>query len=122
MSLVDKQSWGLRNRTPPVEARPKVVPTSEGPAPAKVPRSATPASRELFGVSRANLGLLIASLTLSLYALLRFRSLSTPSESYALCSPRGANVFTVDDAKPRVQCLVVHHSHFTDVGTLGMVE
>ncbi|EPT02697.1 hypothetical protein FOMPIDRAFT_1035858 [Fomitopsis schrenkii] len=64
---------------------------------------------------------LAASLTLSLYAILRYRSLSTLPESYALCSPDGANIFTVDDAKPRAQCLVVHRSHFIDVGTLDEV-
>lgn len=84
-----------------------------------MPNSATPASRLLFGVTRTNLALLAASLTLSLYVILRYRSLSTLPESYALCSPDGANIFTVDDAKPRAQCLVVHRSHFIDVGTLG---
>ncbi|KAH9830731.1 amidohydrolase family-domain-containing protein [Rhodofomes roseus] len=121
MLSVEKQSSGLRNRTPPVEARRKVVPTSEGPALAKVPRGATPASRGLFGMSRTNLGLLIASLTLSLYALVGFRSLSTVPESYALCSPNGPGIFTVDDARPRAQCLVVHRSRFTDIGTLEEV-
>ena len=122
MSPTEKQSSGLRNRTPPVEprrAQNKTDPTSRRAAPAKVPRGATPASRLLFGVTRINLVLLAASLTLSLYAISRYRSLSTLPESYALCSPDGANIFTVDDAKPRAQCLVVHRSHFFDVGALG---
>lgn len=122
MSPAEKQPSGLRNRTPPVEpqcAQSKTARGSRRTAPTKVPRDATPASRLLFGVTRTNLVLLVASLTLSLYAISRYRSLSTLPESYALCSPDGANIFTVDDAKPRAQCLVVHRSHFIDVGTLG---
>ena len=121
MSPAEKESSGLRNRTPPVDPRrvqDEPAPASRKTAPAKVPK-ATPASRLLFGVTRTNLAFLAASLTLSLYAISRYRSLSTLPESYALCSPHGANIFTVDDAKPRAQCLVVHRSHFIDVGTLG---
>ncbi len=41
-------------------------------------------------------------------------------EAYALCSRSGAQVYTVDEANPRVRCFVVNDSRFIAIGTLGM--
>lgn len=38
---------------------------------------------------------------------------------YALCSPDGAHIYTVDESSPNVQCLVVQNEHIVDVGSLG---
>jgi hypothetical protein len=38
---------------------------------------------------------------------------------YALCSPDGANIYTVDDALPNVQCIGVNGSYIFDRGHLG---
>ncbi|KAG2153894.1 amidohydrolase family-domain-containing protein [Suillus clintonianus] len=40
------------------------------------------------------------------------------SRSYAVCSPSGARVYTVDQAAPNVQCLVVDGSLILDTGSL----
>ena len=46
---------------------------------------------------------------------------STPFPStYALCSRSGAQIYTVDEANPHVQCLAVFDSYFVGVGNLGM--
>lgn len=39
-------------------------------------------------------------------------------KSYALCS-REENIYTVDESKPRVQCIVVHRSRILDTEDLG---
>ena len=38
---------------------------------------------------------------------------------YAICSRSGARVYTVDDANPTVQCLVVQDEFIVDTGSLG---
>ncbi|KAI0266689.1 amidohydrolase family-domain-containing protein [Gloeopeniophorella convolvens] len=43
-------------------------------------------------------------------------------DAYALCSPTGANIYTVDPDHPRVQCMVVQGSYIVDVGTIDDVH
>ncbi|KIP08259.1 hypothetical protein PHLGIDRAFT_384520 [Phlebiopsis gigantea 11061_1 CR5-6] len=65
---------------------------------------------------------LLALVSLSISAFFIFRtSFATreASHAYALCSPDGNNIYTVDDVTPRVQCLVVHDGKFVDIGSLG---
>ena len=65
---------------------------------------------------------LLALVSLSISAFFIFRSSFGTREaphSYALCSPDGDNIYTVDDVTPRVQCLVVHDGMFVDTGSLG---
>lgn len=42
-----------------------------------------------------------------------------PPDTYALCS-RENNIYTVDEIKPRVECLVVRHGLIADTGTICM--
>lgn len=42
-------------------------------------------------------------------------------DTYALCSHDGAVIYTVDDSNPKVQCLVVNKSRFSDIGSLRML-
>ncbi|KAI0351006.1 hypothetical protein OH77DRAFT_1411838 [Trametes cingulata] len=68
--------------------------------------------------------LALASLALSYFAYTKFYDLQRPhalSESYALCSREGAQVYTLDPENPRAQCLVVHGSKFTSTGSLDQV-
>lgn len=44
-------------------------------------------------------------------------------DSWALCSRRGKSViYTVDDARPNVECIVVHKKHILDWGTAKEVK
>ncbi|KAI5118629.1 hypothetical protein M0805_006996 [Coniferiporia weirii] len=54
---------------------------------------------------------------LGLSYLLRGRSSNLPI-TYALCSKEG-NIYTVDDARPQAECIVVHNSRILSVGTLA---
>ncbi|PCH43503.1 hypothetical protein WOLCODRAFT_75587 [Wolfiporia cocos MD-104 SS10] len=66
--------------------------------------------------------ILLLSLAFSLYFILPLHSPQLLPHTYALCSPSGANIYTVDNRVPRAQCLVVHGSHFLDVGSLEEVQ
>lgn len=41
------------------------------------------------------------------------------SRDYALCSP-SYGIYTVDESRPRVECVVVSNSYIIDTGSLGM--
>lgn len=41
------------------------------------------------------------------------------ARSYAVCSAQGEAIYTVDDAKPQVQCILVHGSRIQATGALG---
>lgn len=64
--------------------------------------------------------LALVSLSISAFFILRrsFAATEIP-QTYALCSPDGSNIYTVDALTPRVQCLVVHDGKFIDTGSLG---
>ncbi|KZT04626.1 uncharacterized protein LAESUDRAFT_727798 [Laetiporus sulphureus 93-53] len=103
----------LRRRTPSEEKKTPEPPFS----------GAAPATRHLFGVSRTSrLCLLIVSVALSLYFFVQRPSSDDLPGSYAVCSPSGAYIYTADDTNTRVQCLVVHRSHFVDTGSLDDVR
>ncbi|EMD37766.1 hypothetical protein CERSUDRAFT_114429 [Gelatoporia subvermispora B] len=75
--------------------------------------------------SKHFLSVATASLLISILTVLAYRHYASPhviSSSYALCTPNGANIYTVDDSNPRVQCLVVQGSHFVDAGSLDIVK
>lgn len=40
-------------------------------------------------------------------------------ETYALCSPKGSNIYTVNANNQKVQCIVVKGSKVIDMGSLG---
>lgn len=42
-----------------------------------------------------------------------------PPRSYALCTPDGKNVYTVDASNTRTQCILVHKALIVDTGSLG---
>lgn len=67
--------------------------------------------------------LLLALISLSVSAFFILRRSSPPAsqipDAYALCSPDGDNIYTVDEAVPRAQCLVVKDEIFVGVGSLG---
>ena len=71
----------------------------------------TTASRYLF---------VLVSFSISVFLILRnsFAPAQTP-DAYALCSPDGESIYTVDDVTPRAQCIVVHGGRFVDTGSLG---
>ena len=41
-----------------------------------------------------------------------------PHGTYALCSPSGQNIYTVDSQNSKVQCIVVENSRISDLGPL----
>ncbi|OCH90259.1 hypothetical protein OBBRIDRAFT_793498 [Obba rivulosa] len=86
-----------------------------------VPLHPTPRSgQSRYCISVASASLLISLLTVIIYR--RCVSSTTLSSSYALCTPNGANIYTVDDKNSKVQCLVVRNSHFVDAGPLYDVQ
>jgi hypothetical protein len=69
-------------------------------------------------------GLVVVSLTMSLILFKLYPSESEQEHfvpSYALCSPDGRHIYTVDQSNTRVQCLVVHKSLIFDAGSLSTV-
>ncbi|KAI0812390.1 amidohydrolase family-domain-containing protein [Irpex lacteus] len=86
------------------------------PPPVTGSNTASKASRYLLG---------LASLALSTTYFYSARY-SSPTEfrgsNYALCSPDGANIYTVDPERPHVQCFVVQDGHFVDAGSLPVSD
>ena len=76
-----------------------------------------------FSSGRASKALLgLVSLAISSYFIYNnlYNSYRAPlQESFALCSHRGAQIYTVDPQIPRTQCLAVHDSKFIFTGSLG---
>jgi hypothetical protein len=62
--------------------------------------------------------ILVGILALAIYAYLASRSSMALSESYALCSRDGNNIYTVDEKNSQTQCIVVHGSYIIDTGAL----
>lgn len=63
--------------------------------------------------------LLFVSLSISAFIFLRNPySTSDLPQTYALCSPDGANIYTVAQNVPRVQCIVIQDETFADTGSL----
>lgn len=92
-------------------------PSSPAPARPLRPPVALPRSTSR-SVSTALFGFI--SLAISVYLFLtNIFSRRDLHASYALCAPDGAHIYTVDPSAPRVQCLVVHDSHFIFTGSLG---
>lgn len=107
---VSRRSPGLRKYSVPADPS-----TSKGtyiPTPVTGSNTASKASKYLLG---------LASLALSATYFYGARY-SSPTEfrgsNYALCSPNGANIYTVDPERPHVQCFVVQDGHFVDAGSL----
>lgn len=44
---------------------------------------------------------------------------SSLQSSYALCSPDGNHIYTVNEHNLRTQCIVVQKAHIADYGSLG---
>lgn len=59
------------------------------------------------------------ALCLWLYNRRRSGILSVLPETYALCSPNGSNIYTVNAKNEKVQCIVVEGSKVVDMGNLG---
>ena len=69
--------------------------------------------------------LILLSVAISLFFFFRDKSARTIAdipETYALCSPDGDNIYTVDDIIPRAQCLVVRDAKFVDIGSIGICD
>lgn len=77
-----------------------------------------PSTSSWFGFSRSVI--LAFSLAASAAWLLYSKEPPPLSNSYAVCSYSGARIYTVDEAVPKVQCLVVDKSFIMDSGSLGM--
>ncbi|KAI0768647.1 amidohydrolase family-domain-containing protein [Trametes elegans] len=110
----------LRKRSPAAIAS---SPTARTPRPAPH----TPPKTTARSAKRA---LALAALALSLSAYLAYSRLNLDPRAplgqdavrtYALCSREGARIYTLDPARPRAQCLVVHQSTFTSTGSLDHV-
>ncbi|KAI9059098.1 hypothetical protein FKP32DRAFT_1614248 [Trametes sanguinea] len=109
----------LRKRATPEKAS-----QSDDNSPPARPQPASHAPSKSSGrVSKVLLGLVSLALS-SYFAYTRLSSwgeLDPLSESYALCSREGEQIYTLDAQNPRVQCLVVHGSKFTSIGSLDQV-
>lgn len=107
---VSRRSPGLRK--PSVPTDPSMSKDTYIPPPVTGSNTASKASRYLLG---------LASLALSTTYFYSARYSSPTqfrSSNYALCSPDGANIYTVDPERPHVQCFVVQDGHFVDAGSL----
>jgi hypothetical protein len=62
--------------------------------------------------------ILVAILVLSIYTYFAFQPSTALSDSYALCSRDGNNIYTVDEKNSQTQCIVVHGSYIVDTGGL----
>ena len=73
------------------------------------------------GKPRSVFTLLLVVLGSSLLALVLTKSRSnvTP-KSYAICSKEG-RIYTVDETKPSVECIVVHYNRILATGSLGIL-
>ncbi|OAX36092.1 hypothetical protein K503DRAFT_695783 [Rhizopogon vinicolor AM-OR11-026] len=76
----------------------------------------------MYSFGFARLVILVLSLAASATWLLSSKEPSPLSDSYAVCSRSGARVYTVDEAVPNVQCLVVDESFIMDSGSLEDVK
>jgi hypothetical protein len=79
-----------------------------------------PASLSSFGFARPVI--LALSLAASAVWFLSSKEPLPLPDSYAVCSHAGPRIYTVDDAVPMVQCLVVNQSFIVDSGSLGMLK
>jgi hypothetical protein len=105
-----RHSPGLRKRQLATDAA--VTHTSDSISASAKDRSSI-ASRQIL--------LVLVSLALSVTYLCYTHTRTGPAyqTDYALCSPDGALIYTVDEMSPSVQCLVVQNEHIVDVGSLG---
>ncbi|KAI0093329.1 amidohydrolase family-domain-containing protein [Irpex rosettiformis] len=95
------------------------------PTPADKDSVSTPSQQAGSRSSKASRYLLVlVSLALSTtYFYLHYHAFSEPyGPDYALCSPNGAKIYTVDADNPKVQCIVVQNGYFVDAGSLGEVK
>lgn len=98
--------------------------TSEKQSSAHSPPAATPSASYPAKASGSFPKLLLAFVSIALstyfaYTKFSLAAFDALSDSYALCSREGAQIYTLDPEKPRAQCLVVHGSTFTSTGSLG---
>ncbi|KAH9913457.1 amidohydrolase family-domain-containing protein [Epithele typhae] len=101
--------------------RPNADKHSTSPSPAACPPAAVPRSTSR-SVSTALFGFISLAISTYLLSTKLFFSHQALHASYALCAPDGAHIHTVDPSNPRVQCLVVHDSHFIFTGSLDHVR
>lgn len=80
-------------------------------------KSASVLSSVLFGFGCSRFAILIFLAVFAAW-FLSSEETSSLSHSYAVCSPSGARVYTVDHVVPNVQCLVVDGSLILDTGSL----
>lgn len=104
-----KSDTSLRRRSSTEEK------TKDAPQATTHPTSAAPHPESR---SRGSI-IILASLCLALFIYFRPKTPTVLPELYALCSPDGANIYTVDVINPRVQCLVVRGPDFVDAGSVG---
>ncbi|KAI0818459.1 amidohydrolase family-domain-containing protein [Trametes gibbosa] len=108
----------LRKRTPPEKSSP-----SSSPPPSPAAPSASLSSTS----SGRSTTILLAFISLALssyFVYSKWDSFAFPdplSDSYAICSREGAQIYTLDADNPRAQCLVVHGSKFTSTGSLDHI-
>lgn len=62
--------------------------------------------------------ILVALAVFALSFLFKERLDSVVPKTYAVCSKEGS-IYTVDESKPRVECIVVHGSKIIDTGSAG---
>jgi hypothetical protein len=94
------------------------------------PKPVTEKAADSYSVSSTTLSrthltarlLYASSVILSILCLAYFsgRGHTSLPDAYALCSPSGAHIYTVDPEQPRAQCMVVQGSRIVDVGAIGM--
>ncbi|KAI0700891.1 amidohydrolase family-domain-containing protein [Cytidiella melzeri] len=108
-----RNSPGLRKRQPPSNITNDKCATSDTPL---------HYSTKSFATGRYLLVLVSLALSATYLYFHKDRVSPEPSTGYVLCSPSGANIYTVDAAAPKVQCLVVQNGKFVDAGSLEEVQ
>ncbi|KAI0344613.1 hypothetical protein BDW22DRAFT_1354713 [Trametopsis cervina] len=111
MSPPSRSSPGLRKRQLSPESTALKSISQAG----SLPTSSRPSS--------AARNLLLLSFALSAaYLYTNHRTPSIPPSTYALCSPDGPKIYTVDEATHNVECLVVQNEVFVDAGSLEDIQ
>jgi hypothetical protein len=106
----------LRQRQPSPATSTKAPPKGKENFSSPPPSNKPPAATVTRGI------ILVASLALSVIALLYLRNFhsSSPATSYILCSPPGArHIYTVDHDDSKAECMTVSEHFILDTGTHG---
>lgn len=81
--------------------------------------SAGPSIRRGKVIGRSRVQALVSAIAISIFFVLLWPKYRRDPRTYALCSPNGQFIYTVDEDQPTVQCILVDKTRIVKVGSLG---